>query len=297
MSTYNATINRVFSNNVISDLVTKGKNDVYDYVVKRYIKDSRGKTNGQLISEIYKYMGKSHRNEYYYVNTLLNKLLVGIHNVNTTTALTQVRIANHIADFVMINGEGCVYEIKSNLDNMVRLKEQLSDYYKAFSKVSVLVSEKERKNAIAILKELGSMGEAVGIYVLSDSNRIFSKTISREPKGYNEYLDYSCLFALMRKKEYESVVFSYYHELPSVAPVFYYKECLKKFSEIPILEAQRMVFQQLKKRNRISKEEFESVPLELKSAVYFSPLAKNIDGITSFCSRPYQEVCICISHT
>lgn len=297
MATYNKTINRVFSTNVINDLITKGRNEVYDYVVRRYIKDPEGKTNGQLISEIYKYLALNHRNEYYYVNTLLNKLLVGIHNVNTTTALTQVRISDHIADFVMINGEGCVYEIKSNLDNLGRLKEQLSDYYKAFSKVSVLVSGKEWDNVCALLEELGPMGDSVGVYVLSDNNRIFSRAKMREPVEYNEKLEHKCLFALMRKKEYESVVYSYYHKLPEVAPVFYYKECLKLFSAIPVLEAQKLVFRQLKKRNRISKESFESVPKELKSAVYFSTLSRNIIGISDFWNRPYQEVGVCISHT
>ena len=53
---------------------------------------------------------------------------------------SQVRIGHSIADFVMINGEGRVYEIKSDLDNFDRLYDQLRDYYRAFSKVSVLVS-------------------------------------------------------------------------------------------------------------------------------------------------------------
>lgn len=60
-----------------------------------------------------------------HMNTLLNKLLVGKHSVNTTTALAQVRIDQHIADFVMINGEGKLYEIKSELDNFDRLYDQL----------------------------------------------------------------------------------------------------------------------------------------------------------------------------
>ena len=59
------------------------------------------------------------------MNTLLNKLLVGIHNVNTTTTLSQIRIGHSIADFAMINGEGQVYEIKSGLDNFDRLYDQL----------------------------------------------------------------------------------------------------------------------------------------------------------------------------
>ena len=105
-------INRVFTRKVISDLVQDGKSDVFDYVVKRYVEDPSGKTHGQLISEIYTRLNQQQRNEYFYMNTLLNKLLCGIHNVNTTVAFSQVRIEHSIADFVMINGEGRVYEIK-----------------------------------------------------------------------------------------------------------------------------------------------------------------------------------------
>lgn len=129
-------INRVFTRKVISDLVQDGKSDVFDYVVKRYVEDPSGKTHGQLISEIYTRLNQQQRNEYFYMNTLLNKLLCGIHNVNTTVAFSQVRIEHSIADFVMINGEGRVYEIKSDLDNFSRLHNQLQDYFCAFNKVS-----------------------------------------------------------------------------------------------------------------------------------------------------------------
>lgn len=85
-------INRVFTRKVISDLVQDGKSDVFDYVVKRYVENPSEKTHGQLISEIYARLNQQQRNEYFYMNTLLNKLLCGIHNVNTTAAFSQVRI-------------------------------------------------------------------------------------------------------------------------------------------------------------------------------------------------------------
>ena len=78
-------INRVFSRKVIENLVEEGRDPIFSSVVTRYISDPEGKTYGDIISEIYNYLGESNRNEYYYMNTLLNKLLVGIHNVNTTT--------------------------------------------------------------------------------------------------------------------------------------------------------------------------------------------------------------------
>lgn len=281
-------INRVFSRKVIEDLINQGNNSIFDSVVIRYINDPEIKTYGEIISEIYSYLGQSNRNEYYYMNTLLNKLLVGIHNVNTTTALSQVRIGSHIADFVMINGEGRVYEIKSDLDNFERLNDQLFDYFKAFSKVSVLASEHERDRVEHVLDKLGDLGQAVGVYVLSEDDKIFSKVRSREPKEFNELLDYRCIFTLLRKKEYENVILSYFGELPQVAPVFYFKECLKMFSQIPIIEAQKLAFKELKKRNKITKADFESIPNTLKSLVYFFHLAKKMPVIDNLLQSQYR---------
>lgn len=282
-------INRVFTRTVMNDLIKNGHSEVFDVVVQRYVNDPEGKNHGEIISEIYSHLGDSYRNEYYYMNTLLNKLLVGIHSVNTTTALSQIRISDHIADFVMINGEGQVYEIKSDLDNFERLNDQLYDYFKAFSKVSVLASEHEREHVEKVLDKLGDMGDSVGIYVLSENDTIFSKTSGRQPKQYDENLDYKTIFSLLRKKEYENIILNYYHELPKVAPVFFYRTCLELFKKIPILDAQRLAFQELKKRNRISKIVFDNIPSELKAAIYFSGLYKNSFDLNVMLNTTYRR--------
>lgn len=282
-------INRVFTRTVMNDLIKKGHSEIFDVVVQRYIDDPEGKNHGELISEIYSHLGDSYRNEYYYMNTLLNKLLVGIHSVNTTTALSQIRIADHIADFVMINGEGQVYEIKSDLDNFERLSDQLYDYYKAFSKVSVLASDHEIERVEKVLDKMGDMGNSVGIYVLSEKDTIFSKNRGRPPKQYDENLDYKCIFALLRKKEYENIILQYYHELPQVPPVSFYKACLERFRGIPILDAQNLAFKELKKRNKISKIVFDDVPRELKAAVYFSGLYEKTPELISMLNTVYRR--------
>ena len=83
---------------------------------------------------------------------MLNKLLLGRHSINTTTALTQIPINKSKADFILINGKAVVYEIKTELDNFERLKNQINDYYKAFSHVCVVTCEEYYKKLIKILK-------------------------------------------------------------------------------------------------------------------------------------------------
>jgi hypothetical protein len=285
----NRAINRVFSRGVIGDLIQNGHNDIFNYVVQRYINDPENKTNGQIISEIYAHLGKEQRNEYYYMNTLLNKLLVGIHSVNTTTALSKVRIGQSIADFIIINGEGKIYalEVKSELDNFDRLHDQISNYFKAFSKVSVLSSKRELERVTRILTSFGDMGDAVGVYVLSEQDTIFNRTLSREPKQFDEYLEHSCIFNLLRKQEYERILKARFGVVPNVAPVFHYKVCLEKFQKIPILEAQHAAFVELKKRNKITKMAFETIPNELKSVVYFSELTRKLPELRQLLETNY----------
>jgi hypothetical protein len=281
-------INRVFTRGVITDLIDRGSSEIFDVVVRRYVNDPENKTHRQIISEIYLCLGKEHRNEYYYMNTLLNRLLCGNrHNVNTTTALSQMRISGHIADFVMINGEGHVYEIKSDLDNYDRLHDQLSDYYRAFSKVSVLADSYDRDRVERVLAELGDMGESVGIYNLTERNTI-SWVNGREPAQFDDNLDHSCIFKLLRKREYESVILQAFGELPKVAPVFHFRACLERFAQIPIKKAQGMAFKELKKRNRISKTVFEGIQPELKSTMYFAGLSNKLSQLEELLQSNYR---------
>lgn len=287
MSDNSRAINRVFTRGVVTDLIDRGASDVYNFVVQRYIDDPESKTHGQIISEIYAHLGKEHRNEYYYMNTLLNKLLVGIHSINTTTALSQLRIGSHIADFVMINGEGRVYEIKSDLDNYDRLYDQLTDFFKAFSMVSVLADIHERDNIERLLEAFGDMGEAVGIYVLSERDTIFGKSSRREPRRYDNLLDHNSVFKILRKGEYERIISRYFGYLPQVAPAFHFRTCLELFTQIPIFEAQGMAFQELKKRNKISKSAFDEIQPELKSTIYFAGLAQKLPQLNKLLNSIY----------
>jgi len=283
-------INRVFSRGVIGGLLQNGTNEVFDYVVQRYINDPGSKTHGQIISEIYAYLGQEQRNEYYYMNTILNKLLAGIHNVDTATVLSKVRIGQAIADFIMINGEGKTYafEVKSELDNFDRLCCQVSNYFKAFSKVYVLSAKHEFGKVERILDNYGDMGKAVGIYVLSDRDTIFNKAYIREPRQFDEYLDHTSIFKLLRKREYESVLLNYFGEIPVVAPVFHFRACLEQFRQIPILTAQGLAFVELKKRNKITKTSFEGIQSELKSVVYFSELSRKLPALEALLQTNYR---------
>lgn len=100
---------------------------------------------GKAISEIYHYMDSEYRNEYFFKNTILNQLLIKRHDIYNTAVLTELPAGESKADFIMINGRGIVYEIKTDLDNLLRFESQIKDYYKVFSHVHVVIGKSRQK--------------------------------------------------------------------------------------------------------------------------------------------------------
>ena len=235
-------MNKIFSRSTFRNCFDNGYDKTYSQVVRRYVDNGTGKQNSELISQIYNVLREGYRNEYYYKNTLLNKLLLGIHSVNTTTALTEIPIAKSKADFVLINGKAVVYEIKTELDNFDRLENQINDYYKAFDHVAVV---SYNDNVEAVRTRIENIGKPVGIYALQKSGVL--KTIQR-PERYCEALDTGVLFRLLRKSEYENVIMDKYGALPETSDFRYYNECRKLFVQLPIDESYSEVLKILKRR-------------------------------------------------
>lgn len=282
MAKNNLILNRLFTQNFFKDLINDNNNATYITIVQRYVTDPETKNNRELISEIYGFMSKSYRNEYFYQNTLLNKLLLGKHSVNTTTALKQVPVGRSKADFILINGKAVVYEIKTELDSFERLSTQLQDYYKAFNHVCVVTSESQFDRLLKILKNT-----PVGIYVLTKKNTI-SKRLRKEPNENNSQLNHMAIFKVLHKNEYESILNKYFGQLPSTSQVFYYDECFSMFSKIPISQAYVMSIKELKKRNKIVVSYFQNVPYELKSLMYFSNSSKKLfDELNKFLNKRF----------
>lgn len=259
-------LNRVFTRNTLREIVESNYSDAYATAIRRYITDPLGKDNKQLLSEIYSVLKKEYRNEYYYKNTILNKLLLGVHKPTTTTALTEVSVGKSKADFVLINGHAVVYEIKTELDNLDRLESQITNYYKAFTRVSILASE---NHVDTIQKRLD--GSFVGIYVLTKKGTIKEK---KQPLECIDHLDKDTMFKILRKHEYESIIAKYFGALPETSQFEYYKACRQLFFQIDTRKVYKAFVATLKKRGQVDVELYKQIPYELKFLVYFSGFKK-----------------------
>lgn len=263
----NIILNRIFTQSIFMDLINKNENSLYDTCVRRYLRDTDYLENNQLLTKLYEFMKKNYRNEYFYKNTLLNKLLLGRHSLNTTTALSEIPINKSKADFILINGKAIVYEIKTELDTLDRLDSQIRDYYKAFNHVCVVTCESNYKKLEELLND-----SKVGICVLTNRNTISTRKESTED---NSNLDHSTIFKILRKSEFENILIEHYGYIPKTSQVKFYKECFKLFLEMDINTVYKYFVKQLKMRNKIELEEYNKVPYELKFLMYFSNYNKN----------------------
>lgn len=275
-------LNKFFTRSTFRHIVEEGSDIAYTSVIKRYIDMPDNKVNAELVSEIYRILKRDYRNEYFYKNTLLNKLLLGVHSITTTTALTEIPIERSKADFVLINGKAVVYEIKTELDNLDRLENQINDYYRAFDHVAVVTC---KDNLPELEKKIMMMGKPVGIYVLQKQG---SLSTIRIPGKFSDLIDKETLFKILRKAEYEDIILSKYEILPEVTQFKYYSECKKLFLEIPSDKVYELFLQQLKKRSHIVKQELENIPYEMKFLAYFMELRNfEYEKLSAFLNSTY----------
>ncbi|WP_255993555.1 sce7726 family protein [Clostridium perfringens] len=279
----NIILNRIFTKSTFNEILNNKKSDCYSNVIKTYLENFENKKNKELIKDLYKFMDKKYRNEYYFKNTLINKLLLGKYSLNTTTALTEVPINKSKADFILVNkSKGIVYEIKTGLDTLDRLENQLKDYYKAFTLVNVVISEEKYEKVNKLLENTN-----IGIYILTKHNTL---SLRKRPIEDSSKLEYKTIFNILRKNEFENIILDYYKELPKIQAAFYYDKCFELINQIDINLFYSYMLNQLKKRIIINKRYFlEKIPYELKFLVYFSEYNINdYSNISNFLEKGFE---------
>lgn len=257
-------LTRVFTRTVLNEYASKQTpyNEILISAFKHLRIHQNVYTNIDAFESLYDMLSKKYRNEYFYKNTLLNKLLLGVHSTRTTTALTELPIGKAKADFLLINGKAVVYEIKTELDNFDRLDEQILNYYKAFDHISIVTYEASMNKLIQKYSKT-----PVGLCVITKKGSISQ---IKAPDEDRTRLSYADIFSILRKVEYESIVKQYFGALPKCSAFDYYDNCFQKFREIDLDSAYNAALQQLKKRNKVCSEYFYNMPRSLKSLGYFS---------------------------
>lgn len=256
------------------------------YRIQRYIKLEKNTTNLEAINQIYNSLLRNYKNEYVYKNILINKLLLKKYSLKNTIALSEFNIGNSIADFVLLNGEAGVYEIKTELDGLEKLDKQLLDYARFADKVYVVSSSKHIPNLLTRY-----YNSNIGIIELTRRNAL--KTI-KEPIKNNLSFNYEVLFKTLRKDEYLGLIKVFFGFVPNVPNTQIFRECLNLAKNIEIKEFQKLVVQKLKFRNISNPNSFKekSIPEPLKHICYSLDFSeKEYQELDSFLAKN-SNVCI-----
>lgn len=141
-------------------------------------------------------INKYYHNEITIKSNFINNILLKTKNHIT---IFELNAGKSRLDLCKVNGSSIAYEIKTDLDNLNRLKKQLDDYLKLFEKVYIICS---KKRAETIEKYLPN---ECGIYSYRVTKK--GKYIFNEIKvaKYSNMLNSKNQLELLTKKELENI--------------------------------------------------------------------------------------------
>lgn len=237
----------------------------YSYTINRISKHVTFQTPANrknLIESVYKELQTNYKSEYLYKNALVNKLLLGKYSLNTTTIINEFKIGGSIADFVLLNGEARIFEIKTELDSLDKLSKQVFDYCQFANKVYVVTNSK-------FIDKLASEYKDSNIGIIEYTQQYTLREVV-EAKDNSKYFDHLTIFKTLRKQEYLDIVNQYFGYLPKVPNTKIFKECVSLVKLIDVKEFQRLAFQKLKERKLRCPDLLKSdkTPYELKHICY-----------------------------
>lgn len=211
---------------------------------------------------------KTTRPEYIYKNILLSKTVFGTYSPTTSSWLYEFRIGEARSDAVLINSVATVYEIKTDLDDFSRAKDQLSAYYRSFDRVIFVVGPSQVKKAVSILPS------HVGILMLSNRQQL---SVIREAIDYKEELSSEAIFHLLRKGEREILEKKFLINTAQLAPINRYAAALDAFSKLSPVDIHASFIEVLRKREPATKRAAiaNSLPASLRAAVFSYKMKKN----------------------
>lgn len=243
LSKNTATISRLFSRSVIHEL----SSDKVPTTLRRVIKQSGLLdllTHACLLRRCYEtayqIIDKRYRNEYFYKNTLANRILLGRHSLKTASMITEFRVGETKADVVILNGTSNIYEIKTEFDNLVRLEKQISNYRRVFEHIYVVTCEGHQHKVLEVL------GSDIGVLTIDHRHNLktFRKSVSQLGN-----LDSSAIFDVLQKQDYLSIILQVFGEIPKVPNTQIYRECKRIFARIDPQVAHKYMVDALRHRS------------------------------------------------
>lgn len=239
----------VFSNSHFKRVLNESEYSFLDKKIRKYkhiLRLQKNNSRNDALSSLYAHLLSKYRCEYIYKNFITKNILLGKHNLNTSTLINEFRVGSSLADIVLINGTSAVYEIKTELDSPDRLSDQLADYQKAFSKIYLVIHHSQIEKYFDIVKNT-----SIGMLALNEKYQLSKK---KKAEINIDNLDITTMFKSLRKNEYTSIISKVFGYFPNVPNMFYFKKCLELAQKIEAVKFHQLMNCELKKRKPKEKE-------------------------------------------
>ena len=229
------------------------------------------KSNNSLFENyqlIYQYMSKNHRNEYFYKNELFCEYILPNLQNKTIGALKEWPLSKCICDFITLDqaNQSIVWEIKSDIDSLKRLNNQISNYYHVFDQVAVLTNSQYANKVIQLVPK------ETGIFELNDENKI---DCIRIPKSKYDLLKPYDIYNMWHKNERLTLTkleMPYYNSLHDshLNQAYVTRACEKQDITTTLRLTNQFLIDRINAKNELLSDKLKKVPRILKSWLYFN---------------------------
>jgi hypothetical protein len=194
-------------------------------------------------------------------NEIANQLFFSRKNLCSSILTTEFRVGSTRLDLVVANGTTTCYEIKTDRDNLRRLRSQLSGASSVFDRIYVVTTPRYMESVCVILKSYPH----VGLYVLGENEKLNEEMPSTSNAKSIKATD---VFNCFRQDEYIALLNKMFGFVPNIPNTRMYKTCKKMFCTIEISEIHKAFESALRSRvsRKLGSDDSKYVPYKAHSA-------------------------------
>jgi hypothetical protein len=215
-----------------------------------------------LFDVLYSALERDYRAEYYFKNEIIRRIFEARHNPNRSAVLLEKHIGNWASrvDLIVVNDTTTAYEIKTDYDDLSRVRSQTDLALRVFDRVYVVCSDRRTES----VREM--VDDRVGVLGLRPDSS-FRRDRAAVPNA--EFVDPVTVFDLLRQNEYLEALERRFGPLPKLDPVERYGYCSARFSQLPPATAYSILLNALRRRHvRADRDPLARLPYPLGHLYY-----------------------------
>ena len=216
-SEYIRSLPLLFGRPVLAEFARTGHSAFFAHLIS-----AAGLESSRSIAETYdvafELLLREYRCEYVFKNLIAQRLLLERHPWDEARLLSEFRVGIRKADVVIVNGTSTVYEIKTGLDNLDRLREQLVAYQSVFDRIYVVCEATDADRIAA------AAGDGIGVVTLTREGDLL-EVRAAEPNAHDTIP--ACILGSLRKAEYLEIIRAENGHVPDLPNGLQWNACLE----------------------------------------------------------------------